>query len=292
MKGEVAMHHSPLAIEQAKRPSVLSPACVKSSVSEKDNLMDPIDLDNSQMIVAAKQSKPGATSSSSFTSSSVSSSLQTAPLSASSNVKPETSQTASSSITEALPVLYPPLNPELSSIDAQSTNLSMITSNSHIIPALDTSNIEIFHITSGPAVQEVDASAELPTAVKPDIDTPSEIKPSTRLAANMPSIVTETTASVMPVIDLDTWVPSLEFIATYSSTSSSVSKIKSETDTDKKPQLKVNEDVKISKAEMKSCEEEERRRETELEDAMRIAEARMELYRVRRKIETLRSAIS
>ncbi|KAF7886694.1 uncharacterized protein EAF02_003341 [Botrytis sinoallii] len=106
----------------------------------------------------------------------------------------------------------------------------------------------------------------------------------------MPSIITEATASsVIPVIDLDRWVSSPDFIATYSSTSSSVPVIKTETDTDKKPQLKVDEDVKFPEADIKRCEEEERRRETELEDAMRIAEARMELHGVRRKIETLRS---
>ncbi|KAF5871097.1 uncharacterized protein Bfra_007610 [Botrytis fragariae] len=291
IKGEMAMYHSPLAIEQATRPSVLSPACVKSSVFEKDNLTDPMDLDNSRMIVAANPSKPGATSSSSFTSTSVSPSLQTASLSVSSSEKPQASQIVSYSTSKPLPVLPPPSIPEPSSVDTSSTNLPMITSsNSHVISVLDTSSIESCQITSIPDIDEVDTSAELPTAVESDVNTPSEIGSSTRLAAETPSIVTETTASsVIPVIDLDKWVSSPEFIAIHSSTSSSASVIKSETDTDKKLQMKVEEDPKIPEAEMKSSEEEERRRETELEDAIRIAEARMELHRVRRKIETLRS---
>ncbi|TGO55195.1 hypothetical protein BCON_0095g00090 [Botryotinia convoluta] len=290
MKCEVAMHHSPLAIEQPTRPSVLSPACVESCVSEKDNLTDPLKLDNSRMIVAADPAKSGARLASSFTTTVVSPSLQTALLSVSSCVNPEASQIASSSTAEALPVL-PPLNPEPSSTGIQSTNLSMITSSiSHFIPVLETSNIKSFEIRSSPAFQEVDSSAELPATVKPDIETPSDIEPSTRLAANMPSAMTETTtSSVIPFIDLDTWVSSPDFIATYSSNSSSVSIIKSETDTDKKPQLKVDEDLKIPEADIKDCEEEAKRQETELEDAIRIAEARKELYRVRRKFETLRS---
>ncbi|TGO39998.1 hypothetical protein BHYA_0044g00400 [Botrytis hyacinthi] len=290
MKGEVAMHHSPLVIEQAKKLSMLSPACVKSPVSEKDNLTDPMDLDNSQMIVSANPSKSGTRSTSPLITTVVSSSLQTGPPSVSSSVKPDASQIASPSNSEALSVLCP-LIPKPSSLDTSSTNVPVITSsNSHVIPVLDTSSIEICQIKSSPAINEVDTSAELPTAVESDIDTPSEIEPSTRLAADTSSIVTETTvSSVIPVINLDTWVPSLAFTNAYSSTPSSVSIIKSETDTDKKLQLKVEEDSKIPEAEMKSSEEEERRRETELEDAIRIAEARMELHRVRRKIEILRS---
>ncbi|KAF7897994.1 uncharacterized protein EAF01_008960 [Botrytis porri] len=188
----------------SKRPSSkmrrLSPVCVKSSVSERDNLTDPMDLDNPRMIVVADPAESGA-GSTSFLTTVVSSSLQTASLSVSSSEK-----------------------------------------------ARD---------KISPTVQEVDTSAELPAAVKLDIETPSDIEPSTRLGASMPTIITETTAS--------------------------------STDTDKKPQLKVEEDLKISEAEIKSSEEEVRRRETEHEDAIRIAEARMELHKVRRKIETLRS---
>ncbi|THV51406.1 hypothetical protein BGAL_0112g00270 [Botrytis galanthina] len=290
MKGEVAMHHSPLPIEQAKGPSVLSPTCAKSSVSEKDNLSDPMDLDNSRMIVSANPSKSGTMSTSSIATTVVSCSLQTASLLVPSSEKPEASQIAPSSTSEALPVLPPPLIPEPSSLDTSSTNVPMITSsNSHVIPVLDTSSITSCQITSSPAINEVDTSAELSAATQLSIGTPSKIEPSTKQAINMPSIITETTASVIQVIDLDTWVPSLAFTNAYSSTPSSASIIKSETDTDNKLQLKVEEDLKIPVAEMKSCEEEERRQETELEDAIRIAEARKELHRVRRKIETLRS---
>ncbi|KAF7932193.1 hypothetical protein EAE99_003433 [Botrytis elliptica] len=291
VKSEVAMHHSPVAVEQSTRPSVLSPACVESSVSEKENPTDPLDLGNSRMIVAADSSNPDAGSTSSFITTTVSSSLGSASVSLSSSVKPEASRIESSYPAEALPVLSPPVNFESSSIDTPSTSSSTITySNSHVIPVLETSIIKSSETKSSSTINEVYTSAELWAATQLFINTPSKIEPSTEQAANVPSIIAEATASsVIPVIDLDRWVSSPNFIATYSSTSSSIPVIKSETDTDKKPQLKVDEDVKISQADIKSCEEEERRRETELEDAMRIAEARMELHRVRRKIETLRS---
>ncbi|KAF7944472.1 hypothetical protein EAE96_010863 [Botrytis aclada] len=242
------------------------------------------------MIVAANPSMSGARSTSSFIATVVSPSLQTALLSVSSSVKPGTPQIISFSTAEELPVLSP-LNPEPLPIDTQSTNLPMITSsNSHIIPALATSNIKNIQIPSSPAIQEVTTSAGLPSLVKPDIDTPSEIEPPTGLAANMPSSIIETTApSGIPIIDLDTWVSSPEFVATYSSTSVSVPMIKSETDVDTKPQLKVKGELELPETDIKSYEEEERRQETELEDAIRIAEARQELHRIRRRIEILRS---
>ncbi|KAF7926374.1 uncharacterized protein EAE98_006669 [Botrytis deweyae] len=269
----------------------LSVECFESFVSEKENSTDPPDLDNSRMIVAPDPSKSGAGSTSSLITTTVSSSLESASVSLSSSVKPEASRIESSYPAEAHPVLSPPLNFQSSSIDTPSTSSSMITSsNSHVIPVLETSIIKSSETKSSSTIDEVYTYAEMWAATQLFIDTPSKIEPSTEQAVNMPSIIAEATASsVIPVIDLDRWVSSPNFIATYSSTSSSVPVIKTETDTDKKPRLKVDEDVKIPEADIKSCEEEERRRETELEDAMRIAEARMELHRVRRKIETLRS---
>ncbi|TGO09244.1 hypothetical protein BTUL_0174g00270 [Botrytis tulipae] len=110
MKGEVAMLHSPLAIEQVTRSSVLNPAYVKSPVSTKNNLMDPMNLDNSRMIVAADPSKSGTRSTSSLTTTVVSCSLPTASFSVSSSEKPEASQIASPSNSEAL-AAFPPLIP-------------------------------------------------------------------------------------------------------------------------------------------------------------------------------------
>ncbi|KAF7889224.1 hypothetical protein EAF00_009524 [Botryotinia globosa] len=289
-KSEVTMHHSPVAIEQPTRLLVLSPACVKSSVSDKENSKGPLDHDNCRMNIAADPSKSGAGSTSSCITTVVSSALESASVSASSSVKPEASRIGSSYTAEALPVLSLPLNSKSSSIDTPSTSSSMITSsNSQVIPVLETSTIKSSETKSSSAIDEVYTSAELSAAAQLSISTPSKIEPSIKQAVIMPSTITETTASVIPLIDLDTWVSSPDAVATYSSSSSSIPIIKFETDTDKKPQLKVEENLKIPKEEIQSCEEEERLQETELEDAIRVAEARKELHRVRRKIEKLRS---
>ncbi|KAB8291827.1 hypothetical protein EYC80_006610 [Monilinia laxa] len=98
-------------------------------------------------------------------------------------------------------------------------------------------------------------------------------------------------APSIPVIDLETWVPSLAFTTTYLSTNSSVTIFKSEVDLDKKSSLNLNFGLEGLDTELKNLEEEARRKEIELEDAMRVAEARKEMNRARRRIEQLRLGV-
>ncbi|KAA8563671.1 hypothetical protein EYC84_011692 [Monilinia fructicola] len=187
------------------------------------------------------------------------------------NVKPEDL---------SMDVIIPFTPPSLGSLEAFKTSIS-----SKI-------KYEESKIISKPTTEAIETRLE-PTA-NPSLNSkiPFKSKKSSSPTINIESTCTKVSeAPSIPVIDLETWVPSLAFTTTYLSTTSSAPIFKPEVDLDRKSSLNLNGDLEGLEAELKTLEEEARRKEVEFEDAMRVAEARKEMNGARRRIEQLRLGV-
>ncbi|KAJ8068377.1 hypothetical protein OCU04_003939 [Sclerotinia nivalis] len=293
-------HISNQRIEQGMNPSVSSSANVESESPRpgEQRPSDPMDIDNPVAAGPLKFRKLAPDSSVTTRPTALTPSTQSVELLTSSNVKSKTSKISPSSNAEAVNTIVK--RPALPALTSQPSIMDTSNPDSPttlpfaqaLIPVSVASHdkTENSQITPSPSVQAMNASAELPVADQLASNTPPKTGFSACPTANALSTINESTESPnIQIIDLDTWVPSLAFTTTYLSTTTPVPMLKSETDPDKKLDLNVNGNMKNLDAELKILEEEARKKEVELEDALRVAEARKEMNGVRRRIEQLRS---
>ncbi|QSZ37864.1 hypothetical protein DSL72_008964 [Monilinia vaccinii-corymbosi] len=192
-------------------------------------------------------------------------------------------------VTEMFPETFSLIS-ESASMDAFSPRTPLFTASSKLIAASHLPKVKSkdSRDISKPTTEAEASLAPIATLVlKTDI--PSKFENSPSPIANTPLTHTKIFDSPsIPIIDLETWVPFPAFTATYLSITSSVPMFKSEADAEKKPELSLNGLTGLD-TELKRLEEEAWRKEIELEDAMRVAEARKERNALRRRIEQLRT---
>ncbi|KAI9649992.1 hypothetical protein NHQ30_000005 [Ciborinia camelliae] len=319
---KVENNSNQLPVEQTINPSVSSLGNVKSepSGSREHHPADTMDIDSSQSNLADPSDSASLSPDSSINTplTDLTPPLPSSLLSTSSNIEPDTSQIASSSTaeptntTEMLPELLPLKSDPSSTLVPNPTTPTILPSVSKDIPVSGVSDVkpEGFQIPSNPAAQTMDVPTELPASPHLKSDVPSKCELSPSATTNKPTPTTPTlsqastststsktgTTPSIPIIDLETWVPSMAFTRTYLSTtntteSESNTLLKIETDNESISDKKLNlqGDLVDLSSELQSLEEEAFRKQTELEDAMRVAEARREMNGVRRRIEELRA---